>query len=135
MVLAAQGEAGVMWVSLKGRKFLRGQIKHLQTAVESHRERFKQRHEIGLNNFLETYHSSFSVEDKLDCNKIGGPENQLRSCFTTLIEDWQDRGNKMEMEGQIWKYLEDVGLDLAIDSGNRCVESQMNLQNWLSEYK
>lgn len=35
-------------------------------------KRFKQRHEIGLNNFLETYHSSFSVEDKLDCNKIGG---------------------------------------------------------------
>ena len=37
LVLAFQGEAGVMWVSLKGRKFLRGQIKHLQTAVESHR--------------------------------------------------------------------------------------------------
>lgn len=37
LVLAFQGEAGVMRVSLKGRKFLRGQIKHLQTAVESHR--------------------------------------------------------------------------------------------------
>lgn len=72
LVLAFQ--AAVMQVSLKGRK--ERVLAWLdQTSSDSSRETskgFKQRQELGLNIFLETYHSSFSVEDKLDCNKIGG---------------------------------------------------------------
>lgn len=67
-------QAAVMQVSLKGRKE-RVIAWSDQTSSDSSGEvskGFKQRHELGLNISLETYHSSSNVEDKLDCNKIGG---------------------------------------------------------------